>query len=35
VLVLYQKNQQTYSELYSVPGMERLTQATIPKVDLK
>ena len=35
VLVLYQKNQQTFSELYSVPGMERLTQATIPKVDLK
>ena len=35
VLVLYQKNQQTYSELYGVPSMERLSQATVPKVDLK
>jgi hypothetical protein len=35
VLVLYQKNQQTISELYSVPRMERLMQTNIPKVDLK
>ncbi|MBT1510219.1 hypothetical protein KIP88_06865 [Bradyrhizobium sp. SRL28] len=35
VLVLYQKNQQTISELYSLPRMERLMQANIPKVDLK
>jgi hypothetical protein len=34
VLVLYQKNQQTVSELYSVPSMVRLMQATIPKVNL-
>lgn len=34
VLVLYQKNQKTVSELYSVPSMERLSQASIPKIDL-
>jgi hypothetical protein len=34
VLVLYQKNQQTVSELYSVPSMQRLMQASIPKVNL-
>ena len=34
VLVLYRKNQQTVSELYSVPRMERLMQANIPKVSL-
>ena len=33
VLVLYQKNQQTFSEVYSVPSMERLAQANVPKVD--
>jgi hypothetical protein len=35
VLVLYQKNQQTVSEFYSVPSMVRLMQASIPKVSLK
>jgi hypothetical protein len=34
VLVLYQKNQQTISELYSVPAMVRLQQSSIPKVNL-
>jgi hypothetical protein len=35
VLVLYQKNQQTVSEFYSVPSMVLLMQASIPKVNLK
>ena len=35
LLVLYQKNAQTISELYSVPSLQRLKQATIPKVGLK
>ena len=34
VLVLYQKNQQTISELYSVPAMLPLKQANLPKVGL-
>lgn len=34
VLVLYQKNQQTISELYNVPAMVRLQQSSIPKVNL-
>src|SRR5262249_30212368 len=34
LLVLYQKNQQTFSELYSVPAMLPLKQANIPKVGL-
>lgn len=34
VLVLYQKNQQTFSELYSVPSMAPLMQASVPKVNL-
>lgn len=34
VLVLYQKNGQTFSELYSVPSMARLAQTSIPKVNL-
>ena len=35
VLVLYQKNAQTVSELYSVPSMQPLTKANISKVGLK
>jgi hypothetical protein len=35
VLVLYQKDQQTFSDVYSLPSMERLTQANIPKVGTK
>jgi hypothetical protein len=34
VLVLYQKNQQTISETYSVPAMVKLQQSSIPKVNL-
>jgi hypothetical protein len=35
VLVLYQKNQQTISELYGLPAMVKLQQSSIPKVNLK
>jgi hypothetical protein len=35
VLVLYQKDAQTVSELYSVPSMQPLTKTNIPKVGLK
>jgi hypothetical protein len=35
VLVLYQKDAQTVSELYSVPSMQPLTKANISKVGLK
>src|SRR5215469_2175730 len=35
ILVLYQKNAQTVSELYSVPSMQPLTKANISKVGLK
>jgi hypothetical protein len=34
VLVLYQKDKQTVSELYSVPSMQPLMKANIPKVGL-
>ncbi|WP_375783658.1 hypothetical protein ACE10Z_28110 [Bradyrhizobium sp. Pha-3] len=34
VLVLYQKNQQTISELYGLPSMVRLTQTNIPKINM-
>lgn len=34
VLVLYQKDKQSLSQLYSPPGMQPLKQATIPKVGL-
>ncbi len=35
VLVLYLKNTQTVSEVYSLPSMQLLTQANIPKVGFK
>jgi hypothetical protein len=35
VLVLYQKDQQTFSDVYSIPSMELLTQRSIPKVGSK
>jgi hypothetical protein len=34
VLVLYQKNRETVSALYSVPSMALLMQASVPKVSL-
>ena len=34
MLVLYQKDQTTLSELYSVPAMVRLQQSSIPKINL-
>jgi hypothetical protein len=34
VLVLYQKNRETISELYGVPSMAPLMQASVPKVSL-
>ena len=34
VLVLYQKNRETISELYGVPSMAPLMQASLPKVNL-
>ena len=34
VLVLYQKNRETVSELYGVPSMAPLAQASVPKVNL-
>jgi hypothetical protein len=34
LLVLYQKNQQTISELYSVPALMRLQQSSVPKINL-
>jgi len=34
VLVLYQKDKQSFSQLYSLPGMLPLKQAIIPKVGL-
>ncbi|KRR26415.1 hypothetical protein CQ14_02650 [Bradyrhizobium lablabi] len=34
VLVLYQKNRETISELYGVPSMVPLMQASVPKVNL-
>ncbi|MCK1394230.1 hypothetical protein [Bradyrhizobium sp. 1] len=33
-LVLYLKDKQTFSQLFSLPGMQPLKQATIPKVGL-
>jgi hypothetical protein len=35
LLVLYQKNEETVSELYSVPSMKQVSQQKIPKVNLK
>ncbi|MGY2907805.1 hypothetical protein [Bradyrhizobium sp. URHC0002] len=34
VLVLYQKNRETVSELYGVPSMAPLLQASVPKVNM-
>ncbi|PDT88871.1 hypothetical protein CO669_17190 [Bradyrhizobium sp. Y36] len=34
VLVLYQKDKQSFSQLYSLPSMQPLKQAIIPKVGL-
>ena len=34
VLVLYQKNRETVSALYSVPSIALLTQTSVPKVSL-
>jgi hypothetical protein len=34
VLVLYQKNRETVSELYGVPSMAPLMRASVPKVNL-
>ena len=34
MLVLYQKDQTTLSELYSVPALVRLQQSSIPKINL-
>jgi hypothetical protein len=34
VLVLYQKDQQTISELYSVPALVKLQQSNIPKINV-
>jgi len=35
VLVLYQKNKETVSELYSIPSMKQLSRHNIPQVNLK
>jgi hypothetical protein len=35
LLVLYQKNKETVSELYSVPSMKQISQQKIPQVNLK
>lgn len=34
LLVLYQKDQQTISELFGVPGMVRLQQSGVPKINV-
>jgi hypothetical protein len=34
LLVLYQKNQQTISELFSIPAMVRLQQSSVPRINV-